>query len=561
MLRDIDLVKLHCQFVFPSMLLKCCSFFNLLMDFENNPEDEGVLPSDPKEYAVCPHGPMLLFRKRKNGRHYYACSATRDRKMCPFFLYEEKKPSATTLQVWKSEILKQQNLPKSDDQSRLKKTKSMQRGERRFCQEIDCSLFVMPNEISAHANHHIIQSITDAQMKRPTELLQLIVDPKSNAQFIFEDKSADFLVTSLEHLGFHNVICIGAPKIHERLHSHSKFKSYLLDIDFRFQNFYTKQSFARFNMFNGHFFSSCRDSFSDFLSSCDATCPPAILIDPPFGGLVQPLVAVLKQISTMWAHANKVDLTLLHDSKHLLKNEESASDPLLPVIWAFPYFLETAVKKELPHFQMLDYKVSYKNHALFQSGLDKKDGSAAKKESPIRLFTNILPSVLKLPEDENYRWCAGGCNRWVAPENQHCNHCGSCTSKDGSTYKHCDLCKKCVKPTRIHCDKCERCEFADHFCEAKTLDSNEENEVKGDGMETSEVEEVKERCFSCGVSGHKRRHCPLIWKNLKGKRKRNDGSGGVENEDVKRLKMKGQNAGPKKGKAKGHKGRAKKAKQ
>lgn len=130
----------------------------------------------------------------------------------------------------------------------------------------------------------------------------------------------------------------------------------------------------------------------------------------------------------------------------------------------------------------------------------------------MRIFTNILPSKLPLPEDEGYHFC-DICERWVSSENRHCYKCGSCTSKvcsfgkyftifniwknyflvssillqDGRTYIHCNKCARCVKPTWQHCNKCKRCLLAEHKC--------------GDFLPSG--------CFSCHQPGHKKNECPL----------------------------------------------------
>ena len=109
------------------------------------------------------------------------------------------------------------------------------------------------------------------------------------------------------------------------------------------------------------------------------------------------------------------------------ENPEDSSSPsaggfLLPIFWAFPYFLEHSIRKERPEFQMLDYKVLYKNHPMFQSQKPTKEGSnnnnnnnsSSKKGSPIRFFTNVKPALIHLPEPDHKFCSAAKCNRWVA---------------------------------------------------------------------------------------------------------------------------------------------------
>lgn len=146
------------------------------------------------------------------------------------------------------------------------------------------------------------------------------------------------------------------------------------------------------------------------------------------------------------------------------------------VFLIFPYFMERQILNRLPDYSMLDYKVDYDNHPLFQDG-----PKGRKQGSPVRLFTNVDArlkltifnslncycffnfSCITLPADEGYKLCTL-CNRWVAEENCHCIKCNACTSKDGRTYVHCNQCEKCVKPTWVHCNVCKRCAQPDHKC-------------------------------------------------------------------------------------------------
>ena len=468
---------------------------------------------------------MLLFSKQKDGRTYYACSASRDRKLCPFFLFADKKaPSAETRRIWK-ESIDAENLKSSSAESdllRLKLIKSQAPNERSFCREPSCSTFVLPDEQGLHQNHRLCKKVTDRQLKRPMELLLPLEDPKLNAQFIFDDKSVGVISNILDELKLHNVICLGAPRVHETVKSKSPFRSFLLDIDLRFQRFFSPRIYARFNMFNAHFYSAeSASAFREFLASCPT--PPVIVVDPPFGGRVHPLFATMRSISDAWLEARKLDKDS-PEAKSASLNQIAGNTPedagfLLPTFWAFPYFLEHSVKKERPEFQMLDYKVLYKNHPMFQN---EKEGSK-NKGSPIRLLTNVKPSLVHLPEPDHKFCSAPECNRWVSRANRHCGKCGTCPSKDGSTYTHCDVCQKCVKPSRVHCDSCGRCEPATHFC-APTKNKNEEGKTEGEEEDGDNANGVDEKCFNCGNPGHKRRHCPQNWAG--GKRKKPQGKKG-----------------------------------
>ncbi|RVE60129.1 hypothetical protein OJAV_G00177790 [Oryzias javanicus] len=132
-------------------------------------------------------------------------------------------------------------------------------------------------------------------------------------------------------------------------------------------------------------------------------------------------------------------------------------------------------------FSVLLFKrVDYDNHPLY------KHGKTGRKQSPVRIFTNISATKIVLPKEEGYRFC-DRCERYSAL-NKHCAECNICPSKDGRELKHCHACEKCVKPSWKHCRFCSRCALPDHLCGAAPQ---------------------REGCFSCGSLQHKRRACPL----------------------------------------------------
>lgn len=135
----------------------------------------------------------------------------------------------------------------------------------------------------------------------------------------------------------------------------------------------------------------------------------------------------------------------------------------------------------LRELKMSDYKVNYENHQLF-----KTDCNGKKYGSPIRIFTNIPLSLLKLPESDGYKYCKI-CQKWVSNENKHCEKCKTCTSKDGRTYIHCNKCNRCVKPTWTHCHTCRRCLLENHECNKKLI--------------------ISGRCFKCNKFGHTKNNC------------------------------------------------------
>ncbi|XP_016863618.1 rRNA N(6)-adenosine-methyltransferase ZCCHC4 isoform X2 [Homo sapiens] len=352
---------------------------------------EVVLPLDPAVPApLCPHGPTLLFVKVTQGkeetRRFYACSACRDRKDCNFFQWEDEKLSGARLAAREAHNRRcQPPLSRTQCVERYLKFIELPLTQRKFCQT--CQQLLLPDDWGQHSEHQVLGNVSITQLRRPSQLLYPLENKKTNAQYLFADRSCQFLVDLLSALGFRRVLCVGTPRLHELIKltasgdKKSNIKSLLLDIDFRYSQFYMEDSFCHYNMFNHHFF---------------------------------------------------------------------------------------------------DGKVDYDNHALY------KHGKTGRKQSPVRIFTNIPPNKIILPTEEGYRFCSP-CQRYVSLENQHCELCNSCTSKDGRKWNHCFLCKKCVKPSWIHCSICNHCAVPDHSCEGP-----------------------KHGCFICGELDHKRSTCPNI---------------------------------------------------
>ncbi|XP_058526234.1 rRNA N6-adenosine-methyltransferase ZCCHC4 isoform X4 [Ochotona princeps] len=352
---------------------------------------EVVFPPDPAAPApLCPHGPTLLFVKviqgKEETRRFYACSACRDRKDCNFFQWEDEKLSPARLAA--REAHHRRFLPplsRTQCVDRYLKFIALPLTERKFCQS--CQQLLLLEDWDKHREHQVLGDISVSQLRRPSRLLYPLENKKTNAQYLFAERSCQFLVDLLSTLGFRRVLCVGTPRLHELIRltassdNKSNMKSLLLDIDFRYSQFYMEDSFCHYNMFNHHFF---------------------------------------------------------------------------------------------------DGKVDYDNHALY------KHGKTGRKQSPVRIFTNIPPSKIILPTEEGYRFCPL-CQRYVSVENQHCEHCNSCPSKDGRKWNHCFLCNKCVKPSWIHCSTCSHCAVPDHSCEGP-----------------------KVGCFICGELDHKRSNCPNI---------------------------------------------------
>ncbi|XP_051866192.1 LOW QUALITY PROTEIN: rRNA N6-adenosine-methyltransferase ZCCHC4 [Pristis pectinata] len=417
---------------------------------------------------LCPHGPTLLFakinRKEQEARRFYACAACRDRKDCNFFQWENEKVSVAR-QLAREEFNQSRQSPFTHKQyvERYQQFVSLPLAKRVFC--LDCQLLLLPGEWSEHTSHHRLGDVSLHQLKRPSHLLLPLENKKTNAQYLFADRTCQFLLDLIVSLGFRRVLCVGTPRLHEliKLRQCEKknpvIKSQLLDIDFRYSQFYSEEEFCHYNMFNHYFFGgkSAFEGFQTFL--CQDNGESVIMVtDPPFGGLVEALAHSFKKIVNVWKTSRN-------------KDDE------LPIFWIFPYFLEPRILQCFPNFSMLDYQVDYDNHALY------KHGNSGRKQSPVRIFTNLPPKAIVLPAEEGYRYCSF-CQRYISSANRHCEICQACTSKDGKEWKHCHICNKCVKPSWFHCETCSRCVLQDHSCG-----------VAGSG------------CFNCGSTEHKRREC------------------------------------------------------
>ncbi|XP_031441060.1 rRNA N6-adenosine-methyltransferase ZCCHC4 [Clupea harengus] len=439
-----------------------------------------------KKAPSCPHGPTLLFEKvnkgEESGRRFYACSACRDRKDCNFFQWEDEKVSEARQQAREEENRsKRPPFTHVEYTSRFREFVSLPLDQRRFC--VDCQVLLLPRDWDEHSNHHaeLSDEITVARLRRPSLLLCPLENKKSNAQYLFADRSCHFLLDMLSRLGFRKILCVGTPRLHELIKlrnvegTSETTRSLLLDIDFRYSQFYGQDEFCHYNMFNHHFFGGKEPAgvFLDFLREEEGS-KVVMVTDPPFGGLVKPLAHSFRQMADAW--------------RGLQSCTTVNSQAEMPMVWIFPYFFEARIVECFSSFTMLDYQVDYDNHALY------KHGKTGRKQSPVRLFTNLPARDVVLPEEEGYRFCAI-CERYVSARNKHCPECNACPSKDGREWKHCDDCRKCVKPSWQHCTSCGRCALPDHPCR-----------------------QGQTGCFNCGSLQHKHRACPdKLRPQLKGK--------------------------------------------
>ncbi|KAG8134807.1 hypothetical protein E2320_007895 [Naja naja] len=186
--------------------------------------------------------------------------------------------------------------------------------KRKFCQE--CQQLLLISEWERHSGHLVLSDISAAQLGRPSQLLSALENKKTNAQYLFTDRSCHFLLDLLMAQGFRRVLCVGTP---------------------RYSQFYPKEDFCHYNMFNHYFFAgevrasqvSCTfyqcspqagaagvdlqksSLLWALLQAASCVCEeflqedqggPAVLVaDPPFGGLVEALASSFQKLMAMWS--------------------------------------------------------------------------------------------------------------------------------------------------------------------------------------------------------------------------------------------------------------------
>ncbi|XP_035229128.1 rRNA N6-adenosine-methyltransferase ZCCHC4-like isoform X2 [Stegodyphus dumicola] len=445
-----------------------------------------VIFDNTKQHPSCPHGPCLMFERYntagiKTGKKFFACSAYRHRSLCDFFQWVEDKPSAE-IEKFRRDKIEKKKPPFAHKEyiKRLKVFNNLPLTERRYCKT--CSLLILPEE--SHVKHEIIDVIKE-ECLQPTILLNTLQNKKAEAYF-FSEKTVTFIVTLLKDLGFTKLVLIGTPKVHEFLAKKSSdipgLSSFLMDVDYRYMQFYDQKQFAHYNLFNNHFFGgeSSKKKFFKFLTEGSEE-KTVILLDPPFGGLIDAISHTLKKMNKLWQEIN-----------------QKTTEEMVPLLWFFPYFFEERILQNIPELIMMDYKVEYENHKKYGMNLTSKG-------SPVRIFTNIKPSSFILPENEGYRFC-DKCQRYVSKENLHCLKCGKCPTKYGPTYKHCNLCCRCVKSTHNHCDLCNQCSL---FCTCPEISS-----CHCKCRHSEKDKKTSNTCHKCFGIGHRKRSCPFALKSF-----------------------------------------------
>lgn len=185
-------------------------------------------------------GPSLLFGRETNGElsKFYACSACRDRKLCPFYAEHGREPSKQQKQMWEQE--RKKNLPFYHHQKlfiHYNRVMGENPVKRAYCHK--CEKLLLISEKEKHIDHDITENLSDYQMTHPSEILKPLENSKKEAQYLFSKKAVTDIIDLLKNLNAESVLCIGTPRIHEYITQNleGKMSSLLLDFDGRFVSF------------------------------------------------------------------------------------------------------------------------------------------------------------------------------------------------------------------------------------------------------------------------------------------------------------------------------------
>lgn len=146
-------------------------------------------------------GPMLLFERfykdERLPRRFYACSASRDRKECPFFQWEGEKVSEARHKAHEG-IVKASREPFNEACERYKNichvhvSDDFQKKSCLFCHS--CGYLFLPKEKEKHLAHDYEQA---GDLSKPTEILRPRENEKTQAvsAYIISSVIISFLAT------------------------------------------------------------------------------------------------------------------------------------------------------------------------------------------------------------------------------------------------------------------------------------------------------------------------------------------------------------------------------
>uniref|UniRef100_A0A0N5BRV7 Zinc finger CCHC domain-containing protein 4 n=1 Tax=Strongyloides papillosus TaxID=174720 RepID=A0A0N5BRV7_STREA len=368
---------------------------------------------DDEKVPYCSHGPCLLFekpfsRESSNVDISYSCAVYRSDK-CDYkldIIDWNKIKDEYTPPEHKCEPFEYGQASKSY------KELSEQGKEIFFCE----TCWKCFNKHSCP----MIGPINYDLVNNPLEfLVNAIQENEGEAQYWFKDETHEIIYNGIKKGDFDGLLCIGTPTVFQKLRT--RMRCFLLDVDERFKYFFEADEFAQFSMLVNYFYDpKGREQLENFFRE---TRRLLILCDPPFAVFIS---ALQKSIDKL---------------KAFFKEKSEYDDKEVYQMFVLPVF----VGKHLRDVEMLDYKVTYSNHRVFNNP----------DRTIVRLFTDVEQANFELPEPY-YRFCSE-CNRYVVSTNEHCDVCEKCPSKDGSTYKHCFTCERCVKPKYVHCKRCKCC--------------------------------------------------------------------------------------------------------
>ncbi|TKR80655.1 hypothetical protein L596_014694 [Steinernema carpocapsae] len=365
--------------------------------------------SDCASIPHCPHGPCLLFGERGGRRRrWFSCAVFRSANGCSFRVDIRADGRLPPIESPKPQEV---DYRYDDCPNQFRKLKAS-KVDVVYCKTCESCV-----PVQKHAKDHVVSGPLE-DLKHPSRILDPMCANKGQAQYWFSEESISVILDALNKNSVDGVICIGAPSIFEAVEK-TKLRRFMLDVDHRFARFYSKSQFAHYSLLVNHFYEpDGATRMRDFLKGVKRV---AIICDPPFGVFMNAITRSFEQLKAQVCDSMEVKSII-----------------------AVPIFVGKHLERE--GFSMIEYKVTYTNHKQFSTP----------ERTVVRLFTNFPANSFVLPFNEGYRFCKP-CERYVCVGNKHCDSCGKCASKDGSTYAHCAQCGYCVKPTYEHCSKCRKC--------------------------------------------------------------------------------------------------------
>ncbi|KHN87693.1 Zinc finger CCHC domain-containing protein 4 [Toxocara canis] len=403
-----------------------------------------VLDTTGMAVPSCAHGPCLLFGRRSTSgeiaERFFGCAVYRSN-ICDFRLPLEDTSGVASSSLQRGPISCKET-PKFHYGKIRKSVNRLVASGASLYYCADCN-----DAVSVPHKDPVVGPLKYAAFRRPTHLIKAVLDDGGEAQYWFIRDCLHVIANALTKNGCDGVLCIGVPTLFEHFRCtaqrRASIKSFLLDLDSRFSAFYLSSQFAQFSMLTNYFYDPASSAkLKAFLTSVNHL---AIVCDPPFRVIVEPLFTAINQI--------KQTFEKLHF-------KEGCQANLLLVL---PVFVAKHVKQCQSGMEIVDYKVCYTNHSKYTKA----------EKSVVRIFTDFPLSSFVLPSESGYRFCEM-CERYVSAENRHCGLCGICPSKDGSPYHHCDLCNRCVKDSYRHCRACKRCHLVGRCLLYTNSLSNEE---------------------------------------------------------------------------------------